>query len=63
LELKIEESKIDQFEDQTKNIVKKLRRVDSFPITGTKSLVQGKSPYYLQEIIDKKILRNRGTST
>ena len=62
-ELKIEEPKIDQFEDQTKNIVKKPKRVNLSPITRTKSLVPGKRPDYLREIINKKEVRNRAMST
>jgi hypothetical protein len=62
-ELKIEEPKVDQFEDQTKNIVKKPRRVNLSPITRTKSLVPGKRPDYLREIINKKEVRNRAMST
>ena len=53
-ELKIEEPKIDQFEEATKNLVKKPRRVNLSPITRTKSLVPGKRPDYLREIINKK---------
>jgi hypothetical protein len=62
-ELKIEEPKVDQFEDQNKNIVKKPRRVNLSPITRTKSLVPGKRPDYLREIINKKEVRNRAMST
>ena len=62
-ELKIEEPKIDQFEDQTKNIVKKPKRVNLSPITRTKSLVPGKRPDYLREIINKKEVKNRAMST
>ena len=62
-ELKIEEPKVDQFDDQTKNIVKKPRRVNLSPITRTKSLVPGKRPDYLREIINKKEERNRAMST
>lgn len=62
-ELKIEEPKIDQFEEATKNLVKKPRRVNLSPITRTKSLVPGKRPDYLREIINKKEIQSRAMSS
>ena len=62
-ELKLEEPKVDLFEEATKNLVKKPRRVNLSPITRTKSLVPGKRPDYLREIINKKEIQSRAMSS